>query len=157
MNDNTILLGEREDKPLIRIIVIIFGIMCVFTAGWWAIYLIKYPDSEKIFWAGSIFLLLFGIYQVYAGLGFAKRYIKKENNNLIIRQSSLLPPKNIKAQDISSLVIRTYDIVINLANNSRIRIKPGLKYPEQGQKVINLITDYAKENNIEVSYKNESL
>jgi hypothetical protein len=157
MEEHTISLGEREDKLLVRIIIVIFGIMCIFTALWWAVFLIKFPDNEKIFWAGSIFLLLFGIYQVYAGFGFARRYIRIDNTNIIIRQNSLLPPRKIRAGEITQLEIRTYDMVFHINDSSRLRIKLGLKYPDLGQRVRDFITDYAKTNNIEIFYKNEPL
>lgn len=157
MDNHTISLGEREDKLLIRIIIVVFGIMCIFTGLWWAVFLIKYPDNEKIFWAGSIFLLLFGIYQVYAGLGFARRYIRRENENIIIRQNSLLPARKIQSAEVVQLEIRTYDMVFHMNDSSRFRIKLGLKYPDLGQRIRDFITVYAKENNIEIFYKNEPL
>lgn len=157
MNDQTILLGEKENKILVRIVVFIFGLLCIFTAGWWTVFLIKYPDNEKIFWAGSIFLFLFGIYQIYSGLGYAKRYLKKEGENIIIRQNSLLPAKKIRRDHITYLEIRPFDMVIHLNNSKRIRIKPGLKYPVQGQRIMGFLSEYAEINKIKIIYKNESL
>jgi len=157
MSIQSISLGEKENKALVRIIIVIFGLICVFTAGWWVVFLIKYPDNERIFWAGSIFLFLFGIFQVYSGLGYAKRYIKRENGDIAIRQNSLLPAKKLGSQQIKQLEIRTYDIVLHMTDSSRIRIKLGLKYPDLGQRVRNFILDYAEENNIEIFYKNEAL
>lgn len=157
MDKQTIFLGEREDKPFIRILAIVFGVLCIFTAVWWAVFLIRYPDNEKIFWAGSIFLLLFGIYQVYSGLGYARCYISREHGNIIVRQNSLLPARKIQSGQVTRLEIRSYDMVFHLNNSSRFRIKLGLKYPDLGQKVRDFITDYAESNNIEISYINEPL
>jgi len=157
MEEQTIQLGEREDKLLVRIIVIIFGIMCIFTAGWWAIFLIRYPENERIFWAGSIFLFLFGIYQVYAGLGFARRYVSRQNGVLIIRQNGMLPARKIKSANVTQLEIRNYDMVLHMIDGSRFRIKLGLRYPDLGQRVRDFITEYAETNKIEVFYKNEPL
>ncbi len=157
MDEQTILLGEKEDKSLVRIMVVIFGALCIFTAGWWAVFLIRYPDNEKIFWAGSIFLLLFGIYQVYSGLGYARRYISRKNGTIIIRQNSLLPSRKIQSEQINQLEIRSFDMVFHINDSSRLRIKLGLKYPDLGQRVRDFVTDYAKANNIEIFYKNEPL
>ncbi|HDZ41632.1 MAG TPA: hypothetical protein ENH59_08140 [Bacteroidetes bacterium] len=157
MSEQTISLGEREDKPLVRIMIVIFGLLCIFTAGWWTVFLVKYPDNEKIFWAGSIFLFLFGIFQVYSGLGYAKRYVKRENGNITLRQNSLLPAKKVSSDQIRQLEIRSYDMVLHRNDLPRIRIKLGLRYPDLGQKVRDFIIDYAEENNIEIFYKNEAL
>ncbi|MBS0009880.1 MAG: hypothetical protein KFF49_00620 [Bacteroidales bacterium] len=158
MEERNIRLGEREDKALVKIMIIIFGVLCLFTAAWWAVFLIRYPDNEKIFWAGSIFLFLFGMYQVYSGLGFAGKYIRIERDNLlIIRQNSLFPPKKIEPGHIRQLEIRSMDMLIHMYDSSRIRIQLGLRYPDLGQKLKDLITAYAEENNIEIFYKNEPL
>ena len=157
MEEQTILMGEREDKLLVRIIVIIFGIMCIFTAGWWAIFLIRYPDNEKIFWAGSIFLFLFGIYQVYAGLGFARRYVTRKKGVIIIRQNGLLPARKIQSGNITQLEIRNHDMVFHMNDSTRFRIKLGLKYPDLGQRVREFIMEYAEANKIEIFYNNEPL
>ncbi|MEA1885886.1 MAG: hypothetical protein U9N72_01575 [Bacteroidota bacterium] len=157
MKNQIIYLGEREDKLLVRVFVVIFGIMCIFTAGWWAVYLIRYPESEKIFWAASIFLLVFGIYQVYSGFGYARCYIKRENGNIFIRQNSLLPARKISSRQITKLEIRSYDMVLHMGDSSRLRIKLGLKYPDLWQRVRDFITDYAETNNIEIFYKHEPL
>lgn len=157
MENHIIFLGEREDKPLVRVFVVVFGVMCIFTAGWWAVYLIRYPEAESIFWAASIFLLLFGIYQVYSGFGYARCYIKRGNGNIIIRQNSLLPARKISAGQITKLEVRSYDMVLHMGDSSRLRIKLGLKYPDLGQRVRDFIIDFAETNNIEIFYKHEAL
>ena len=157
MNKQTITLGEREDKPVVKVLIVIFGILCLFTAGWWTVFLIKYPDNENIFWAGSIFLFLFGLYQIYAGLGKAKRYIQKENDTLVTRQNSLLPAKKFEAKKIKQLEVRSMDMLIHSDEGSKYRIKLGLKYPDLGQTIKDFIIGFAEENDIEVFYKNEAL
>ncbi|MDZ7739778.1 MAG: hypothetical protein U5K32_12070 [Bacteroidales bacterium] len=157
MDKQTILLGEKEDKPLVKIMVIIFGIMCIITAGWWTVFLIRYPDNENIFWAGSIFLLLFGLYQLLSGLGYTKRYISRTNGELLIRQNSLMPVKNLQASQLRQLEIRSMDMVLHGHNSSRLRIKLGIRYPDLGQQVKEFVIRWAEDNNIEIFYKNEAL
>ena len=86
-----------------------------------------------------------------------RAFLKRENGNVTIRQSSLLPAKKLTADRITQLEIRTYDMVLHLSDGSRIRIKLGLKYPDLGQKVRDFIIRYAEDNKIEIFYKNESL
>ena len=157
MSEQYISLGERENKLAVRIMIIIFGLLCIFTAGWWTVFLLRYPDNEKIFWAGSIFLLLFGLYQLYSGLGYARKYVKRENSNISIRQSSLLPARKLGSEQIKQLEIRSYDMVLHLNDLSRMRIKLGLRYPDLGQEVRDFIIEYAEDNNIEIFYKNDAL
>ncbi len=157
MDEQTILLGEKEDKPLVKIMVIIFGIMCIITAGWWTVFLIRYPDNENIFWAGSIFLLLFGLYQLLSGLGHTKRFIRRTNGELVIRQNSLMPAKKLEASQLKQLELRSMDMVLHSHASSRLRIKLGIRYPDLGQQVKEFVTAWAEDNNIEIFYKNEAL
>lgn len=157
MEEQTILLGEKEDKPLVKIMVIIFGIMCIITAGWWTVFLVRYPDNESIFWAGSIFLLLFGLYQLLSGLGYTKRYISRINGGLVIRQNSLLPAKKLEASQLGQLEVRSMDMVLHTHDSSRLRIKLGIRYPDLGQQVKEFIITWAEDNNIEIFYKHEAL
>lgn len=157
MDEQTILLGEREDKPLVKIMVIIFGIMCIITAAWWTVFLVRYPDNENIFWAGSIFLLLFGLFQLLSGLGYTKRYISRTNGGLVIRQNSLMPAKRLEASGLRQLEIRSMDMVLHGHGSSRLRIKLGIRYPDLGQQVKEFVTAWADDNDIEIFYKNEAL
>ncbi len=157
MEDIRISLGEREEKPIVRIFIVIFGLLCILTAGWWTVFLIRYPDNEKIFWAGSLFLLLFGLYQVYSGLGYAKRYIRRMNSTLFVRQNSLLPVREIKSENIKQLEVRPMDMVFHMEGSSRLRLKLGMRYPDLGQKVKDFVLSFAEESNIDIFYKNEPL
>ncbi len=157
MDKHTILLGEKEDKPLIKIMVLIFGIMCIITAGWWTVFLVRYPDNENIFWAGSIFLLLFGLYQLLSGLGYTKRYISRTNSELLIRQNSLMPARKMQASHLKQLEIRSMDMVLHGQDSSRLRIKLGIRYPDLGQQVKEFVIRWAEDNNIEIFYKHEAL
>lgn len=157
MEEQTILLGEREDKPFVKIMVVIFGIMCIITAGWWTVFLVRYPDNENIFWAGSIFLLLFGLYQLLSGLGYTKRYISRTNGGLVVRQNSLMPAKKLQASQLRQLEIRSMDMVLHGTDSSRLRIKLGIRYPDLGQQVKEFVTRWAEDNYIEIFYKHEAL
>lgn len=157
MNDNKIYLDDRDDKTPVKIFTVIFGILCIFTGGWWTVYLIKFPENNNAFWAASIFLFLFGAYQIYAGLGHARRYIYREKDYIIIRQNSLLKEKKFYSMDITQLEVRPMDIVFHLRMNARFRMKLGLKYPDLGQKIKTFIIDFAEEKNIEIFYKNETI
>ncbi|MEZ5012091.1 MAG: hypothetical protein R2744_11145 [Bacteroidales bacterium] len=85
-------LDERPEKKFVKILMVVFGIMCLFTAGWWALYLVKNPSNENVFWIATLFLLFFGLYQIYAGLGMATRYILIDKNLFTVRQNSLSAP-----------------------------------------------------------------
>lgn len=141
-------LNERPEKLFVRIMMVIFGLMCLFTAGWWALFLYKNPDNENIFWIATLFLLFFGLYQVYAGLGYATRYIKIEANQLVIRQNAFLKARTFNPGNLESVVIRGGDILFLLKGGERFRLKIGIRYPGTGEKIRNHIITFAEANGI---------
>jgi len=157
MNDSVIYLDDKSEKKSIRNITVIFGFMCILTGGWWAVFLIRYPDNDNSYWAATAFLLLFGLYLIYDGLGYARRYIYREAGSIHIRQNSLLPKKNIEASTIEKIEIRSMDLVFIFKDKQRFRLKLGLKYPDLGQKIKDYIVQFAEETGIELFYKHETI
>jgi len=143
-------LSERPENLFVRIMMVIFGIMCLFTSGWWALYLLRNPGNEKSFWIATIFLFLFGLYQVYAGLGYARRYIKSEGDKLEVKQNALLRTRTFKKDILEKVEIRSADILIKSKDGARYRLKIGIRYPELGEKIRNMVISYAEINNINI-------
>jgi hypothetical protein len=145
-------LDERPEKKVVKALMVVFGIMCLITSGWWAIFLLKSPENQNIFWGATLFMLAFGSYQVYAGLGFAARYIIFDGEDMTIRQNSLLPPKKFTSHYIENIEIRRMDILIIMKDSSRYRLKLGLKYPDLGESIRDEITLYANEKEVRIEY-----
>ncbi|MFN2379196.1 MAG: hypothetical protein ABR519_03175 [Bacteroidales bacterium] len=145
-------LDERPEGRFVRSLMILFGIICIFTAGWWALYLIRNPMGINIYWIATLFLLLFGAYQIYAGLGHARRYIAIDGNNLIIRQNPLARPKILPAGKIEDIEIRKMDIVFTWDNDQRYRLKLGMRYPGIREKVREAVDKFAVDKKINHEY-----
>ena len=150
-------LDEKPEKKAVSVLMVVFGALCLFTAGWWAVFMIKVPENDNIFWAGTTFLFLFGIYQIYAGLGYARRYIKIDDKDIIIRQNSFFSPTSFSAPMISSIIIRSMDIIFELETGKRQKLKLGLRYPDLGENIKKAIIDYAALHGIEVFYKYDGI
>lgn len=145
-------LDLRPEKLFVRVLMVIFGFMCLFTSGWWALFIIRNPDSQNGFWAATIFLVLFGLYQIYSGLGKAEKYITIDNDKLTIRQHSFLMAKEFSPLTLDHIEIRRMDILFILKNDSKYRLKLGLKYPDLGESIRDEITIFANENNLRIEY-----
>ena len=150
-------LDDNSDKKHIRILMVIFGFFCLFTSGWWATYILKSPESEKVFWLATIFLFLFGLYQVYAGLGYAKRYISIKGPDIIIRQNGFLKPVILNPDVIEKIEIGSMDIIFRRKGKNRLRLKLGLKYPDLGQNIKDQVVLYGENNDIEIFFNNQAL
>lgn len=153
MDNKYLSLDERPEKGFVSTLMVVFGILCFGTSAWWAYFLFNSPEQQSIYWVATIFLFLFGVYQVYAGLGYARRYIKIDGGKIIIRQNSFIPPRELEAGLISEIIIRSADIVFNYDKDRKIKLKLGIRYPDLGENIKSEIENYAEINKIEVYYK----
>lgn len=146
-------LDERPEKGFVSTLMVIFGILCLGTSGWWAYFLVSSPDQQNMFWVATIFLFLFGAYQIYAGLGFARRYIKICGSKIRLRQNSFFPPVDLESGLISLITIRSADVVFKYDREKSYKLKLGIRYPDLGENIKTEIITYAESNKIEVFYK----
>lgn len=152
MTNKYLSLDERPEKKFVSILMVIFGILCMGTAAWWAIFLLRSPEQSNSFWAATIFLLLFGVYQVYAGLGLARRYIKIDDKTIQIRQNFLLPPRSFNPEEIENITIRAADIVFKNNNGSKYKLKLGIRYPDLGENIKKELISYGENQKIDILY-----
>ncbi len=156
--ENTYLsLDERPEKKTVSILMVVFGILCLFTSGWWAVFLIRVPENENIFWVGTIFLFLFGLYQGYAGLGYARRYIKINGKDIIIRQNSFFGEKEFSAPLIRIITIHSTTVIFDLEQDISYKLKLGIRYPDLGEKIKKTIVEFAEMHEIELLYKYDNI
>ncbi|MEE4114723.1 MAG: hypothetical protein V2I37_01065 [Marinilabiliaceae bacterium] len=157
MQNTYLSLDEKPEKKAVSFLMVVFGILCLFFSGWWAVFLLKVPENENSYWVATIFLFLFGLYQVYAGLGYARRYISLHGKDLVIRQNSFLPPVKLSAPLINSIIIRSMDIIFENENGDKKKLKLGLRYPDLGEKIKEKVVEFANLHSIELYYKYDGL
>ena len=153
MHNNYLPLDEKPEKGFVLTLMVVFGILCLITSAWWAVYLIKSPGQQGSFWVATVFIFLFGIYQVYAGLGFARRYIRIEGDTIRIRQNSFLPAVEFVSGSISTITIRSADVVFKYEPDKSFKLRLGIRYPNLGENIKSEIISYAENNKVEVLYK----
>ena len=150
-------LDDKPEKKFVSVFLVIFGFLCLFTSFWWALFLIRVPENENVFWLGTIFLLLFGIYQIYSGLGFAKRYLIIEDKSITIRQNSIMPSKKMLIDSLIKIEVRSMDIKFYLKEDKFFRFRLGLKYPDLGESVKSRIVEWSEEYKIDLYYKYDKI
>ena len=146
-------LDERPEKKLVKFFMVIFGILCIFTSGWWALFLVKNPDNEKAFWLATAFLLVFGVYQVYAGLGKAARYILVDEGVLTVKQNAFSTPVKMISDDIEKIIIDRGQMQFFISGDKTFKLKLGLRYPDLGESIKEEVVNFAGQYNIEIEYK----
>lgn len=150
-------LGAVDSNRLVRIIQIVFGIVCFSVAVFWLIFNIRSLKADATLWITILFLSGFGFYQVWAGLGMATRFIEISSDKIRLKKSILFPAAVISAEEIQKIELYPFNLNIFLKSEKRIRLRFGASYQETNEKIKDEILSFAELNSIKVEIKEEKL
>jgi hypothetical protein len=150
-------LEAKENSRFTRIFQIIFGILCIAIALYWAIFQFKSMEADPTMWITMVFLVGFGSYQIAAGLGKIKKFIGIEADRIILKQNSFLPKIDIIPSDIEKIEIFPLSIVFWMTKKKKMILRFGLNYTEIINPVKDAVTEFAGLNGIVIEEKKEEI
>lgn len=150
-------LGSVENNRLIKIIQIIFGIVCFTVAIFWLIFNIRSLKADGTLWITIIFLSGFGFYQVWAGLGQATRFIEISSDKIRLKKNIMLPAVEILPGEIQKIEVYPFNLIVYLKTKKRIFLRFGTTYHETNEKIKDEILSFAELNSINTEIMEEKL
>jgi hypothetical protein len=150
-------LGPTENGPVLRIIRIVFGSVCIGIAIFWLIFNIRSVRADRMLWVTVLFLSGFGIYQIWAGLGRTLKFIQIFSDKIILRKNSLLPPKEMTAREIRKIEVFPLNLVFHFNRGGKTILRFGTSYSDNIEPVKNGIEEFAFFNNIDFEIITEKL
>lgn len=150
-------LSSVENNKLVKIIQIIFGIVCFAVAVFWLVYNIKSMKTDVILWITIIFLTGFGFYQVWSGLGKAVRFIEISQERIHLRKNILLPAIEIPSGEIQKIDLYPFNLIFFLKSKKKIVLRFGASYQETNEDIKDDIMVFCDENSIELEIVDENL
>ena len=141
-------LGNVDKNRLVRVIRILFGVVCFAVAIFWLIFNFQSTNNTGTNWITILFLAGFGFYQVWAGIGKADRFIEIGRDNILLKKDIFLRPKNIEAGDTEKIYFYPLKIVFLLKSGKKILLRLGTMYYESNEKITDELGKYAEENQI---------
>jgi len=150
-------LDTSENNRLIRIIRIVFGILCVIVALFWSRFNFNSLKSDGALWITILLLAAFGVYQIFSGLGKTAKYIEIGAVHLVIRNRSIFSPVRLTNTEIKKIELFPLNIVFFLKSDKRILLRFGTTYFETNEKIISEISSFAERNNIPLEIIEEKL
>ena len=150
-------LGSYDTNRLVNLIRIIFGAVCVAVAVFWVIFSFKSSENPLSIWITIIFMTIFGIYQILAGLGKAQKYVSIAEDRIILRKYILVPSVIMEAAETEKIEFYTLKVRFLLKSGKAVILRFGTTYYESNEKVIDEISEYAAKNNIPVQIIEEEL
>jgi hypothetical protein len=150
-------LSSVENNKVVKIIQIVFGLVCLIIAIFWLIFNIRAMKTDGTLWITIIFLSGFGLYQVWAGLGKAIRFIEIDSDKIRLKKTVLLPVVELAAEDIQKIEIFPFNLIIYLKVKKRIILRFSTTYYETSEKVKDEILSFAELNAIKAEFVEEKI
>jgi hypothetical protein len=150
-------LDSGETHKFIKWFQLLFGIVCLATSIAW---LILYPGSMKSglsFWISFIFLAVFGLFQINAGLGRGREFIEIGEEKIILKKNSVLTSREIRNEEIEKIRIYPLNIVFILRNKKKIMLRLGTTYTDIISPVKESIIEFSSKMKIPVEILKEEL
>lgn len=150
-------LSSNENNRLVKVIQVIFGIVCIAVAIFWLIFNIGSLKVYSTLWITLLFLSGFGFYQVWSGLGKAARFIKIGSDKIWLRKNIILPAIELPAGEIEKIELFPLNLFFILKSKKRILLRFGTTYHETNEKIVEEIMIFAKSNSVNLEIKEEKL
>ena len=150
-------LSSVENNKLVKIIQIVFGIVCVAVAVFWSVYNVRSMKTDGTLWVTIIFLTGFGFYQVWSGLGKAIRFIEISEELIRLKKTILLPPVDIHAGEIQKIELYPFNLIFFLKSQKKILLRFGTSFQETNEDIKDDIMVFCDENSIEIEIVEEKL
>jgi hypothetical protein len=150
-------LSSVENNKLVKIIQIVFGIVCFSVAVFWLVFNIRSLKTDGTLWITVIFLTGFGFYQVWSGIGKATRFIEISEKLIRLKKTIILAPVDIHAGEIQKIDIYPFNLIFFLKSQKKIILRFGASYQETNEDVKDDILVFGDENSIEVEIVEEKV
>jgi hypothetical protein len=150
-------LSSVENNKVVKIIQVVFGLVCLIIAIFWLIFNIRAMKADGTLWITIIFLTGFGLYQVWAGLGKAIRFIEIDSDKIRLKKTILLPVVELSAEDIEKIDIFPFNLIIYLKAKKKIILRFSTTYYETSEKVKDEILRFAELNAINAEFVEEKI
>jgi hypothetical protein len=150
-------LGNGDTNQFVKIIRIVFGVVCIIVAVYWLNFNMKNLKQDATLWITIVFLLGFGFYQIWSGLGRANRFIVIADEIINLRKNPLLPSVRMLAEDIDKIELFPLSLVFFLKSGKRILLRFGTTYHEINEIIKDEILTFAERNNIPLEIIEEKI
>ena len=134
-----------------------FGLVCIAIAFFWLIFNIRSLNADSMLWITVLFLTGFGLYQIWAGAGRAKRFIEVGNGKIILRKNSLLPKREMAATEIKKIEVFPLNLIFYFHKGGRTVLRFGTTYTDIIDPVKEAVERFADLHNISLDNIREDI
>jgi hypothetical protein len=150
-------LGPVETNTIVKIIRILFGLVCIVIAAFWMIFNVRAARADRALWITVIFLTGFGMYQIWAGFGRASRFIQTGSDKILLKKNSFLPVKEIKPSEVKKIEFYPLNLIFYYHKGGKTILRFGTIYADSIDPVKREIEEFSSVNNIEIETIREEI
>ncbi len=150
-------LSSDEKNTLVKIIQIVFGIICIAVAIFWLIFNIRLLKAEGTLWITIIFLTGFGFFQIWSGLGRAIRFIEIRPDKIVLKKNIVLPSIEFSADEIDRIEVYPMNLIFFLKPEKKVLLRFGSTYFTTNELIKDEIISFAESNKISLEIMEEKL
>jgi len=150
-------LGSVENSRLVKIIQIVFGILCFIVAVYWLNFNLKSIKTDGTLWITIAFLMGFGFYQIWSGLGKATRFVEIDSDKIRLKKTIFLPLVVIAKEEIERIEVFPFNLKIFLKTNKSINLSLSSSFYETNASIKDAVTDFAELNSISFELMEEKI
>jgi len=150
MTANYFQLSNSDKNRFVNILKVLLGIACIIIGIYWIIYEINVSENSSSTWITILFLLGFGFYEIWSGLGKAERYIEIGKTFIKFKKNVFLSARYIDVSEIDRIEIFSLKINFHLKKRAKITLRLGTTYIETNEKIIDALVRFAEQNSIDL-------
>lgn len=150
-------LGSTENNRFVNLIRILFGITCIVVSFYWLSFNLKSTRSDGTLWITVVFLILFGIYLIWAGLGKTYRFIEIGGDKIKMKKNPFFNAVLIQVSDIDRIELYPLNVIFFLKSGKRNLLRFGTTFYETNEKIKDEIVKFSELNSIRLNVIEEKL
>ncbi|MBP5473612.1 MAG: hypothetical protein J6X92_02490 [Bacteroidales bacterium] len=157
MKEQYFSLEPQKYSKFVRVLQILLGIACLIVSLIWVSINIKMKSISMQAFAPIIFVVVFGVYEICAGLEKTSKFLDIKRDGITFKQYSIFPPKIINATDLTKINIYPLSIIFVLKDEKNVKFRFGTSYHEVVEPVKDAIESFAENISIPVEYFEEKI
>ncbi|MCE5346585.1 MAG: hypothetical protein LLG13_09910 [Bacteroidales bacterium] len=150
-------LDDSENNRFIKMIKMAFGFVCILVAIFWIVFGINNLKTNGTTWVAIFFLTGFGAYQIWSGMGRAKRFIEIGPDSILLKKNPIFSPVEILSPEFEKIELYPMNIIFFRKTKKKILLRFGNTFFETNEKIKDEIFDFAESKNIPLEVIEEKL
>jgi hypothetical protein len=150
-------LGPSDNSTFLKVIRILFGLVCIAIAIFWMIFNMRAVKADRTLWITVLFLSGFGFYQIWAGFGRTTKFIQIGSDKIIMKKNSLLPAKEMASSEIKRIEIFPLNLIFHFHSGGKTVLRFGTTFIDNIDPIKSGIDEFSALNNIAVEEITEEI